>query len=95
MRALEVVQKDGRWVEPEKDLGEAKGDRLQPLNSVIQICPYCGGAGCTYDQVPTYGLVTKDMASDACDPSLEGCTIQTGFEDVQEPCQMCNGTGEV
>lgn len=40
-------------------------------------CPGCGGGG-------ILGYVSRDMALDACEPSMEGMPI---------PCGRCNGGG--
>lgn len=58
-------------------------------------CSQCEGYGFIYYKVPHYETVTRDMAIDACDRSLEGEQVQWGEDEVQEPCENCNGTGKV
>ncbi len=58
-------------------------------------CQICGGSGSVFYSVPTYRTATRDMAIDACDRSLEGQEIQWDDEEVEEPCQACNGIGKV
>ena len=49
-------------------------------------CPTCGGLGYWMDM----HYVTKDMAIDACEPSMEGMSME---EKVK--CTHCNGEGWV
>ena len=60
----------------------------EPCDGCTQPCPECRGAG-GFRNVQT-GEVTRDMALDACEPSMEGQPI---FEDI--PCSFCNGGGLV
>ena len=49
-------------------------------------CPACEGQG----RIPVgEHFVTRDMASDACEPSMEGMSM--GIEYAQ--CEECDGTG--
>jgi hypothetical protein len=52
-------------------------------------CERCCLAG--YIEVPRIMYVTRDMAIDACDRSLEGQPIEWGTD--REECPDCNGTG--
>lgn len=58
-------------------------------------CPHCEGRGVVFWQAPVYCRVTRDMAIDAGDLSMEGSEIQWGTEEAEEPCQRCNGTGKI
>lgn len=58
-------------------------------------CPICAGNGFIYCEIPTYVIVTREMATDAGDRSLEGTEVQWGTDEVEVPCENCNGTGEV
>lgn len=50
-------------------------------------CPQCEGHG-GYEE--TVGMVSKDMASDAGEPAMEGqAIVETTV------CDFCNGAGEV
>jgi hypothetical protein len=51
-------------------------------------CPDCGGSG---RQALGEGVVTHEMALDACEPSMEGQS--TGIE--YGPCPRCGGGGKV
>jgi len=68
-------------------IGE-KLDKLQGLLSVAK-CPNCDGSGCIAHKVSNREYVTRDMASDACDPSLEG-SLYSDDEWEQEQCQWCD-----
>jgi DnaJ-class molecular chaperone len=53
-------------------------------------CPYCNGQGYFAESIAHY--VTRDMAMDAGDMSLEGMKIEH-WEQVQ--CERCWGSGFV
>lgn len=53
-------------------------------------CPNCEGTGAINYRPAQY--VSRDMALDAGDPSLEG-SIYT--EESWDACDVCGGTGEV
>lgn len=81
---------------PQRDRCELCGfpiDRADPdghgLGECVNVCEACCGAGAV--PMPHVEYVTREMALDACEPSLEGQPIQTGVEDVT--CPNCNGTG--
>jgi hypothetical protein len=67
---------------------------VSQINLILKIkmqnstCESCGGSG---QEVIGVHLVTRDMAIDAGDPSLEG----TFHSDVYEGCTSCGGTGVV
>lgn len=52
----------------------------------VQECPACGGQG--FWMATHY--VTRDMASDACEPSMEGMAMEE-----KVPCDRCGGGGVV
>jgi hypothetical protein len=55
-----------------------------------QPCPICEGSG--YVLVPVMEqYVTRDMAIDAGDPSLEGSSMRVEYEAVE--CRACGGRG--
>lgn len=58
-------------------------------------CKACDGQGYHIEEYPEYQYVTHDMASDACDMSLEGQEIEWGSTQVQVSCDNCNGSGTV
>jgi len=58
-------------------------------------CPMCEGRGFIYFETPTYMTVTREMAIDAGDRSLEGTEIQWGTEEVEVPCENCEGKGQL
>lgn len=58
-------------------------------------CNHCKGFGIIYYSVPHYETVTRDMASDACDASLEGQEVYCGEQEVEERCEFCNGIGQI
>jgi len=51
-------------------------------------CPDCDGSGVIVSKGYDRRYVTRDMALDACDPSLEG-TLYTEEQHQQEQCQWC------
>ena len=53
-----------------------------------KICEYCGGSGVVQHEYMHY--VTREMAIDAGDRSMEGMEMP---ETVIEQCQECQGTG--
>ncbi len=62
--------------------------RLWGLLSVAK-CPNCDGSGCIAHQVSSRQYVTRDMAIDAGDESLEG-SLYSDDEWEQEQCQWCD-----
>jgi hypothetical protein len=54
-------------------------------------CPDCEGQGAHIVREQT-GEVSREMARDGCDMSLEGQPI---FENVQQPCERCGGGGVI
>ncbi len=63
-------------------------ERLQGLLKVAK-CPNCDGSGCIARQVSSRQYVTRDMAIDAGDESLEG-SLYSEDEWEQEQCQWCD-----
>jgi len=61
----------------------------------VAVCEACNGTGVMYWMEPHYEYVTRDMATDACDPQLEGQEIQWGEEECHGECPDCKGTGQV
>lgn len=61
----------------------------------MERCQMCGGDGRLASREPVYRKVTRDMAIDAGDRSMEGTMVQSGYEDCYEQCPNCKGTGEV
>ena len=56
--------------------------------SELKKCQYCGGSGTVVRREVNY--VTRDMAIDAECRELEGQEI---WQDFQEQCEFCEGTG--
>ncbi len=52
-------------------------------------CPNCDGSGCIAHKVSSRQYVTRDMAIDAGDESLEG-SLYSDDEWEQEQCQWCD-----
>lgn len=52
-------------------------------------CPDCDGSGGIPYQVSSREYITRSMALDACDPSLEG-SLYSDNEWEQEQCQWCD-----
>ena len=68
-------------------------DKIAELISQARDCPNCDNSGFTVVQVGCKQYVTRDMAMDACEPSMEGMEIgDDEFE--QEQCQWCYETPE-
>ena len=61
------------------------------LEKIADDCPNCDNSGFTVVQTSERRYVTRDMASDACDMSLEG-TLYSDDEFEQEQCQWCYET---
>lgn len=57
-------------------------------------CPVCKGDGCLYNGERQEERVTRDMALDACDPTLEG-SVYREAEPEFVACQLCDGSGEI
>lgn len=57
----------------------------EPASPDLVQCPACGGQGTRREVI---GYVTADMASDACEPGMEGAPMEG---DV--PCSVCGGDG--
>lgn len=51
-------------------------------------CPNCGGTGM---EIIGEHFVSRDMALDACEPSMEG--MHHSYEEA--PCSECNGAGKI
>lgn len=58
-------------------------------------CKACGGRGVVEVEVPHYETVTREMAMDAQDLSLEGSQVVFGSDLEHQPCQECDATGEI
>ena len=61
------------------------------LDKIADDCPNCDNSGYTVAQVEGREYVTRDMASDAGDLSLEG-SLYREEEFEQEQCQWCYET---
>lgn len=69
-----------------EDVKEEK-ERFKGLLKIAQ-CPNCDGSGGIPHQVSSRQYVTRDMAIDAGDESLEG-SLYSGDEWELEPCRWC------
>ena len=68
-------------------LADSHGELLGLLK--IAKCPDCDGSGVILVRTSEHRTVSRDMAMDACDPSLEGSTYsQEEWESSQ--CQWCD-----
>ena len=56
-------------------------------------CPYCEGQGYHAQPQTIYQRVTKEMASDAGDLTLEGYPVYAGENFEQTQCDHCEGSG--
>lgn len=65
--------------------------RIEEILNNAQNCPSCDNSGFTVIQTSERQYVTRDMASDACDMSLEG-SLYSEDEFEQEQCQWCYET---
>jgi hypothetical protein len=73
-------------VEP-ADVARALGaEATAPQEPEPQPCPDCGGSG---QVVLGERFVTRDMASDACEPAMEGMSLGPEWG----PCPACDGGG--
>lgn len=70
--------------------------RLSLIGSLLKIakCPNCDGSGMTSRQISERTFVTREMAMDAGDPSLEG-HLFTDDEWVFEQCHWCHERRQV
>jgi len=65
------------------------------LNLLIEAkCPNCDGSGVIVSHLTTNQYVTRDMAIDAGDKSLEGSLYSKGDCDI-EPCQWCDERNKI
>ena len=71
---------------------QAENKRLKGLLEMA-VCPNCDGSGCIPRQVSSETRVSRDMASDAGMPELEG-SIYTEDEWEAEQCQWCDEKNE-
>jgi DnaJ-class molecular chaperone len=55
----------------------------------VATCPNCDGSGSTAVQTSSRQFVTRDMASDACCPEMEG-SLYSDDEWEQQQCQWCD-----
>lgn len=58
-----------------------------------EICPNCDGLGVIPVQTRVRQYVTREMALDACDPSLEG-SLYSDDEWEAQPCECQNNEQE-
>ncbi len=71
-------------------------EQLQNKNNILKgllgyaKCPNCDGSGGIQHQISSRTYVSKDMATDAGDPALEG-SLYTDDEWEAEQCQWCDG----
>jgi len=54
-----------------------------------QECSDCDNSGVVYVPQMEYAIVTRDMALDAGDETLEGARVPWGHRDMPVPCQFC------
>lgn len=52
-------------------------------------CPNCNDCGVIGYEKPHHVIVTREMAMDAGDLSMEGCQWDWGSEYEYEPCEFC------
>lgn len=71
------------------DIEILKAENKQ-LKSLLEYakCPNCDGSGCIPYQTSSRQYVTRDMAIDAGDPTLEGA-LYSDDEWEAEQCQWC------
>ncbi len=67
---------------------QAEVEKLKSLLGMAK-CPNCDGSGSIPHQVSSRQYVTRDMASDVGDPSLEG-SLYCDDEWEAEQCQWCD-----
>lgn len=67
----------------ERELNQAKG-LLE-----VAACPNCDGSGSTAVKISSRKSVTREMASDACCPEMEG-SLYSDDEWEQQQCQWCD-----
>jgi hypothetical protein len=67
---------------------ERENKKLTELLKVAK-CPSCDGSGAVQVQVSERYTVTRDMAIDAGDPSMEGATFSEDEWELQQ-CQWCD-----
>lgn len=72
------------------DEHEVLVNRIKELEELLKIakCPNCDGSGCIPHKVSERQYVTRDMALDACDESLEG-SLYSDEQWEAEQCQWC------
>lgn len=68
---------------------------LEVIKNLLEmaVCPNCDGSGAVQRQVSDRQYVTRDMALDAGDPSLEGSLYSEQWE--VEQCQWCDEKNQV
>ena len=69
-------------------------DTSTPLGDAVALlrtakCPNCDGTGCIPRQISSRQRVTREMASDAGCPEMEG-SLYSDDEWVSEQCQWCD-----
>lgn len=74
--------------EQQRDAFKAAADRLAGLLSIAE-CPACDGSGVIVGESHPTEYVSREMALDAGDPSLEGSIYRTGDAEVSQ-CQWCD-----
>ena len=79
----------------DKAIGRLYGFALE-LQALLRMakCPNCDGSGCIAHKVSNRQHVTRDMAIDAGDESLEG-SLYSDDEWEQEHCQWCDDVKQI
>ena len=60
----------------------------------VDVCPNCDGSGCVPVKLHDRQYVSREMAVDAGEPSMEG-SLYCGEEWEQEQCQWCDERKEL